>query len=48
MDVGANSIASKGTQTRWAIVGAFAFFAVAAGLLIFSLSQAGAATSIPL
>ena len=47
MDLSALNFTSTGSQSRWTVVGAIACFAVAAGLLIFSLSHAGAATFPP-
>ena len=44
MDIGAYNLKVTGSQSRWTVAGAIACFALAAGLLIFSLSHAGAAT----
>lgn len=45
MDINAYNLSSTGSQSRWTVAGAIACFAFAAGLLIFSLSNAGAAAS---
>ena len=47
MDINAYNLRSTGSQSRWTVAGAITCFAVAAGLLIFSLSHAGAATLPP-
>ena len=43
MDINAYNTNTPGTPTRWSVAGAALCFAVAAGLLLFSLSKAGAA-----
>ena len=47
MDLNAHNVISTGSQSRQTIMSAIVCFAVAAGLLIFSLSHAGAATFPP-
>ena len=44
MDINALNANSTGSASRWSVAGAVLCFAVAAGLLLFSLSKAGAVT----